>query len=114
MADELEARVAERPAAVAVAIAELPHVEAEPANLARVIATGPTDIDLSQFGHQQRSGAMTTYEITSGSAGLAIELTDAWPEPPTARMPSLNGEQPGRTTSRRDDGRRTWAILRRR
>jgi hypothetical protein len=40
MADELEARVAERRAAVAVAIAELQHVDAELANLSRVIATG--------------------------------------------------------------------------
>jgi MerR family copper efflux transcriptional regulator len=46
MADELEARVAERTAAVAVAIAELQHVEAKLANLARVIATGAPQTSL--------------------------------------------------------------------
>lgn len=46
MTGELEARVAERRAAVAVAITELQHVDAELANLARIIADGAPQTSL--------------------------------------------------------------------
>ena len=46
MADQLEDRVAERRASVAAAIAELEHVDAELANLQRVLATGAPQTSL--------------------------------------------------------------------
>lgn len=46
MADELGQRVAERRASVAVAIAELQHLDAELANLERVLATGAPQASL--------------------------------------------------------------------
>ncbi len=46
MADQVEERVAERRASVAAAIAELQHVDAELANLQRILATGAPQTSL--------------------------------------------------------------------
>ena len=57
MADELGQRIAERRASVAVAVAELQHVDAELANLERVLATGTPQTSLCLNSDLSSQGA---------------------------------------------------------
>lgn len=57
MADELGQRIAERRASVAVAVAELQHVDAELANLEQVLATGTPQTSLCLNSDFRSQGA---------------------------------------------------------